>query len=387
MIALNLINNLTRDTLKYLDAESLTDERVLAKLFQLSSDRQFDLESGKALEFYEELSEILKNNLNKVQAKPLAYNQIAAILWILSWKALPSMPLKFSGNILSANLINSIKLGINVRESLERIIGPYEFQLGPDKESRRGWIYALERNQEKLGTKAVTLDTGTMQPTVENWLKSYNLNQPLTKGRAKFNQINFLNTSKDAAQLSKEDNQILKELIEIYDWLLFPPPGPILVPDSDYKTEAPAPSSSFSNREKFRLPEEMNPGAGAGASAVKEAFTPAAPAVPKPAKPVGQAIIPPEAAGNLPQKPELPNLEKPFKPVDIAEILKKREAENPQIRQKLNPYASQNPMRAAQPNPRENLIAPPGQASSEDLKSAYINKKLEELKKKSGNNS
>jgi hypothetical protein len=278
----NLADVLNLDNLRLLDAESLIDIRVLNKLEDMARDPQFDLEPGQALDFYEQLEKLVRDNQKQLQANSGAYNQMAVILWYLSWKAMPAMPFKQSKNILSENLIDSIKLGINVRYCLEKILGFYEFGLGPDKETRRGWIYSLENNQEKLGSKLLAMEGQQVQPTVENWLKSYNLNQPLTTQRAKFNQINFFDKSTEASQLGEQDKSILKQLLEVYDWLLFPPPGPQVIPDDESASSDSEAKVPYLSSEHIRMPgsvlqrEEGQPSRNAQPYSVPEAPRPKA---------------------------------------------------------------------------------------------------------------
>ncbi len=236
-----------------LDAEALADQRVLDKLSELAQDAEFDLEPGRAMEFYDQLDKLVKDNQGQVEANPIIYNQLMAVLWVLSWKAMPAMSLKQSKNILSENLVDSIKLGVNVSECLKKILGIYEFRVGPDKETRRGWIYSLENNQEKLGDKPLSLDVGAVQPTIQNWLKSYNTNQPLTVNRDKFNQINFFNNNRQASQLNNTDKEVLKQILEIYDWLLFPPPGPAVIPEEPGEQTKTTGGLPYMQSQKFQL--------------------------------------------------------------------------------------------------------------------------------------
>ncbi len=141
-----------------LDVEALADQSVLDKLSQIANDTMFELEPGTALEFYQQLDAIIKENLQYLQENRDAYNQLMVILWQLSWKALPAMPLKQSQNLLASSLVGSLKLGVNVSERLKRIIYPLEFGLGPDKELRRSWSYSMEHNQENIGERDILLE-------------------------------------------------------------------------------------------------------------------------------------------------------------------------------------------------------------------------------------
>jgi hypothetical protein len=253
MIAINILNNLSINNLRFLDAESLNDQRVLDKLLRMSEDPIFDLESAQALQFYEQLNKIFAIVRERLESDPEIYNQITTIILKFFWKALPSMPPKFRANIFSENLVFSLLAGADIKSALQKVLNPFEFNFEPDKEQRRQWIYALENNQEELGNKNLNIQEQMVKPKIQNWLRLYNTSQNL-KGekRSKFNQINFLDKDKNALSLSDEEKQALSKIIDIYDWLLFPLPGPKVVPDEDFSK-----ANSFITLKKAILPVEL----------------------------------------------------------------------------------------------------------------------------------
>ena len=340
MLNLATINSLKVENLFLLDAESLAMPEVIDKLNRMAVDPQLDLEPAQAWALYDGLESLVKdrNDLNEG-----VVNSLSPIFLRLFWKSLPAMPVERRNEALSKNLIDSLISGAQIKDCLQKILDVYEFGVGPDKETRRGWIYSLEHNQEKLGAKAITLDTGTAQPTIENWLKAYNLLQPLGKKREAFNEITYLNRSKDVSQLSAQDREALKKILEIYDWLLFPPPGPEVIPDEHApKTDQATP---YIQAKKFELPKNLLQNQA----------------------PKDQGLVPPQRPpANLskPVEQSKPVANSPIRtpqarPVNIQEILKRREQQ----------LASENSL-----PPTAKLSPKPGQSE--------IDKKLEDLKKR-----
>ena len=160
------------------------------------------------------------------------YNFYQGLVILLKFVSLAIHKEKEVKILLSESLLYALRNNIDVGEKLQEYLKIDEGGVGVDKELRRGLIYSLEHNQEKLGGSSLVLNDGNkVSPVVSNWLASYNDQQHLSQARSKFNQINYLNTNADARGLNNFDKTTLKQVLEIYDRLLFPPPGPEIVSD------------------------------------------------------------------------------------------------------------------------------------------------------------
>ena len=242
------LKNVNLSTLRLLEAEDLADLACVARLENLADDPVFDLEPGEALDFYEQLSGIFEKYRGELEKDQEAYSRLSRVLWKLSWKALSAMGTKVRKVILGENVVYSLMSGIDIKANLQKILAPYETRFAPDKEQRREWVYALENNQERLGNQPVVIEGQTKtQATLQNWLKAYNVSQTLTNERGKFNQINFLNTHPSVKLLQAKEKAALSTILELYDWLLFPPPGREVLPEE--------PAEDYMIKQKFTLPQ------------------------------------------------------------------------------------------------------------------------------------
>lgn len=224
MLNLAFIKTLNLESLRYLDEETLVSPACLAKLEEMSEDMAFEYEAGLAAEFYEKLSQLITQYQDGLKQNPDAHNRLIAVLWKVSWKALPALGLKIRRNILSNNLVYALNRGVDVKNILRRVLDPYEVAFIPEENQRREFIYSLESNEEKLGKSLLMLKTGEkVQPTIKNWLANYNMHSPLTAERGAFHEINYLDSDLNTKTLSPQDREILRQVLNIYDWLLFPP--------------------------------------------------------------------------------------------------------------------------------------------------------------------
>jgi hypothetical protein len=188
---------------------------------------------------------------------PQTYNFYESLVTILKFVSLDIRKDKEVKILLNESLVYALKNGVDVVSNLEDYLKYDEEGLGVDKNSRRGLIYSLETNQEKLGQQQLILDSGRAQPTVQNWLKSYNNSQHLTSDRSKFSQINYLNTSADVRVLGGDEKAVLGKILEMYDKLLFPPPGPEVVPDNSPEAQQLVKELAYFSSDKYTLPQEI----------------------------------------------------------------------------------------------------------------------------------
>lgn len=250
MYNLAFINNLSIENLELLDAETLVSSECIKKIDEMSQDAQFDFEPGIARGFYEILSSLLAKYGAEIRNYPESFDRLRPILLRLFWKALPSMDGKVKKQMLGEVVVSALKQGEDVKSALQKQLVIHEYGALTDKQQRRDLSFALENNIEQLGKEFITLDNKEkVKPTIQNWLKSYNSSQSLVNERGKFNQINYLNQDSNAKLLSQEDKDVLSKVLEIYDWLLFPPPAADVITASVKE-----PKSSYMKAQKFTMP-------------------------------------------------------------------------------------------------------------------------------------
>ena len=211
--------------LKYLEEESFRDPAVLQRLLELSEDPQYENEPGNAKVFYESLNKAIDPFEQNLKTDQKSYGILQAVLLKLFWNSLMSESEKNIQAAVNANTLISLKLGIDVKFKIQRWLSVYEFNFVPDEETRRNLAYALETNNEQLGSRGIYLDGKQVSPTVSAWLRDYNSLQPAKNERGRFEQIAYFNGSKNVNILTVWEKNLLGGLLELYDWILYPPAG------------------------------------------------------------------------------------------------------------------------------------------------------------------
>ncbi|MDP3741569.1 MAG: hypothetical protein Q8R08_04590 [bacterium] len=80
----------------------------------------------------------------------------------------------------------------------------------------------FEENDTRLGELPLETSTGTVKPTIGNWIKEY-IRVNIGKGeRGSFDQVSFINKNQNVAKLPREQKELLKKILDFYDWLVYP---------------------------------------------------------------------------------------------------------------------------------------------------------------------
>ena len=89
-----------------------------------------------------------------------------------------------------------------------------------------GWgeayVLALKKNQELLG-KQIIVGENVLAPTVEHWLSEYDVfaGKPSPQREA-FERLRYIQENVNCKALSKDEQQVLLKLCELYDWFSDP---------------------------------------------------------------------------------------------------------------------------------------------------------------------
>ena len=122
------------------------------------------------------------------------------------------------------------------------------------KEDAKIYITALNSSSEFLGSNISQFQQNNFRPTVSNWLKEYQIViNTLNSGNIQagaFHIVKFMDTNKYIKYLKTDEQKNLRELLDLYNWLL----NPIIYSD-DEKIEQP---SSYIQSQRFELPREIS---------------------------------------------------------------------------------------------------------------------------------
>lgn len=243
MLSKSILQNFTWQDLKYLDTETLFSPDGIDWLNMVEQDPMFELEPGKAKEFYDSVIDLIGRNVG-INGAP---EDLRPALVRLRWKSLPASTSKEKFGLLSNNVIYSLACGVDIVAELEKILGVFEYNLGPEEKQRAEWVYELENNQEDLGINlgAAGEENGS-RLNIKNLLVFYNQSAPIGKKRGSFEKINFLKSNAYLKKLNSDQAVVIEQIMRIYDWLLFPPAGPLVINEEQTQIK-------YSNIQKFNF--------------------------------------------------------------------------------------------------------------------------------------
>ena len=121
------------------------------------------------------------------------------------------------------NLIIGFELGFDLREKVKKI-----FIISWDpllRGVKRDFILkALSENKEQLGKNTIKMRDGKFEPlNVANLLLDYNRLAKSDGPRDSLEEANYLNESTSAKQLSKGERDLALKILQLYDFVRFPP--------------------------------------------------------------------------------------------------------------------------------------------------------------------
>lgn len=393
---LDLINFLKKmvvifeDNLKTIDPLLLLD----LKAYQNVEDVVLSIVAGGSSDEAVNFAMILADKLLAIEGnlpKELStkYLRLLKILKLLSLRTLDE---KQQEVFFKEQILDTFKTDIiDAKEWVEKIFISY-FDGGDQNENLRAlYLKAIEKNQEILGLDNIKViingEEKLVNPTIQNWLFDYNSSSHVSKDlnrRGGYEQVNFVTGSLNARKLDKENRDLLLKIVQFYDWLRFDPlqydfrlPGQTVSNEEYINIESPQsliPDDLIVSVEKLRDNRKGN----GNIERVKRSFEKekfvsselnqesyveikaSPPIIPAPKnQPIQKPI---QEIVKIVPSPEI--LAKPVvKPVNIEEILKKKQAEE-------NPTSSG--LRMWNSNPPEMPKKP----------TVDIDKKLEDLKKK-----
>jgi hypothetical protein len=92
-----------------------------------------------------------------------------------------------------------------------------------DTDITKKFQYALEQNQESVGSKQITINKKTVDPTVRNWLSDFVASSNAQGGiRSSYNLIQYLTLNPNMKLLSEHEQATVAEIFKLYNWLLQP---------------------------------------------------------------------------------------------------------------------------------------------------------------------
>lgn len=213
-----------------------------------------EFQRDRALIFANKL-ELLVKGLDSSD-KQEAYVKRIFTYWVLRLKifAFGKLKLQEKISLLKEHMVKAASFGLEVKPQIIDYLNSYYSKNFVD-EATRNYILAINGSQEILGTDP-SLPQAGFKPTLGNWLREYQATLQASNedkgGAGTFHILKFLDTNPQVKFLKAEEKEILKSLLDFYNWLLNP-----VFYVTEIKDESPV---SYINRQKFILPpEEVRP--------------------------------------------------------------------------------------------------------------------------------
>lgn len=223
------MNFINEDNFKNLDPAKLLE----AKCYPEVEDMVVSVMAGQDPDYARDFALLLNSKLDKisVQLSQELLNKYLHLLKALQLSGLRAMGDEEKEIFFREKILDVFRLDfVDVRAEVETDFKAYFESPIIIEDWRKLFLSALEKNSQKLGTKPIqVLMAGAdkmVAPTLQNWLSDYNSNQhvdPKLQKRTGFDQVNYIDHSKNVANLTKEERFVLQKVLQFYDWLKFDP--------------------------------------------------------------------------------------------------------------------------------------------------------------------
>lgn len=203
-------------------------------------------------------ADILEKKLTLVSIRNNEQKYIYDILsyWVLRLRIFSygSLNSKEKGALIKKFLVKMFKLGLDVKKPIVKFLDIFD-SLDIILQEIADLLSDLNNSQEYLGD-VKKFPASSFKPIVLEWIGQYQIliNQ-MSKGKkvepGAFHIVKFMDTNAYVKYLSAEEKNILKEIFDLYNWLL----NPISYEDNKQVQNS---STNFQNSQKFTLPEGLN---------------------------------------------------------------------------------------------------------------------------------
>lgn len=215
------------------------------------------LEYDGAADFSRQLEGILAS-VSPDDSNVLEYNILLYWMYRLKLFAFSVLKPKEKDEIFKNEIVTILSLGLDVKDFLSETINFYDSTLVIESITK-GYLTSLLSSVAVLGEKSIKRKNVNFKPTVGNWISQY---QASFVGRGNkidspgtFHIVNFFNTNEFARVLDEAEKKLLRELLELYDWLL----KPVIIDGGEPQIIDYA-KPSYLTTQKFTMPDELREG-------------------------------------------------------------------------------------------------------------------------------
>ncbi len=203
------------------------------------------------------IANILNSKLTQasVRSKEDQYTAYVLRFWVLKLKlfAFATLPESEKLSLIKDSVAEMYGYGLDVQGVINDYVGFFGSPEAIQKETK-SFVQALSGSQKILASDLKRFQGINFKPTVANWIKEYQtVLRPATGMKLEpgaFHIVKFMDSNQFAKMLSQEDQLILRELLDLYNWLLNPK-----IYSSNNRV---GDSQSYTNTQRFTLPQELD---------------------------------------------------------------------------------------------------------------------------------
>ncbi|MFA5021867.1 MAG: hypothetical protein WC508_02215 [Patescibacteria group bacterium] len=203
-------------------AEDLANLDVFTQINSAANEYINGFYVGESLELWLVLSQLLKGKILSDMPVELA-DKYKSILLKLAWTCISVLPQGEAEELFKSQLLLGLSLEIDLINGVKGFTEyPYGEETGQEKK-RKLVLASLKDNEEQFGNRNLKIEgvTGDFKPLIKNWLKDYDQSTETEKRKGRLSFLEYINTSKNVRQLDNSQKDILKQILEVYDFLRF----------------------------------------------------------------------------------------------------------------------------------------------------------------------
>jgi len=212
----------TPEELRAVPVERLAEPEFYQRLLETSVDPQYSYEIGKTAQLLAALKEALERGKALADRDGERWLAFQELVVYLQWNCLPLVSPADAERLFQLHLLFCRPAEIEVVEKVLRLYVDYVERPAEYQRFRAVILRGLKANQERLGSRSMTVNRAVVPPYVGNWLADYDHGSTGAGARRDLARITYLNQSQNVKGLRAEERETLRQVLKSYDFFKFP---------------------------------------------------------------------------------------------------------------------------------------------------------------------
>ncbi len=203
------------------------------QLFDEENFKQIKYQADLLIESFEydgaaEYSRDLEGLLKQIQPEEENtdyYNILLYWMYRLRLFAFSVLKPKEKDEIFKDDIIIILSLGLDIKDSLNDSVAFYD-SVSVIESLTKSYATSLAASNVLLGENNIKQKNIEFKPTISNWIGEYSASikshGAQLNDSGTFHILNFFNTNQYAKELTEKEKALLKEVLDLYDWLIRP---------------------------------------------------------------------------------------------------------------------------------------------------------------------